>query len=350
MLLAVLHSLVGVSGSAGLFSFFTGFSVDKATTLLDIPHLAKYISALSTVGIACLAYSALRSSIGGRSGVILGTVAGCWLIVYPPLVEVTGHETLTQIFLVMGAIAIWPKSTTLSAVVFGAATLVRPDAVVAVALLGTFLLYQELKSGVKPWHWKRSRTARAALAFVATVAPWVIFATWFYGSPIPGTLLAKQSQTLYGFWPITTIPALWNGALSGLPDYSQICVGVLVLAGGAFALGRLCTLQRLVLWWLTYAVVYHLLNVTLWVWYYSPIAVAVPILSVYGVYRISLLAYAQARNALGRIQDSRADATGLAQKIAMTLSLITLDWRAFRACRRSLQARSTICISIALPP
>jgi hypothetical protein len=64
----------------------------------------------------------------------------------------------------------------------GWATLIRPEGLIATTLIiGLVLLKQRssLHSMIVPW------------CFV--ILPWVLIATWYYGSPIPNTVIAKQA-------------------------------------------------------------------------------------------------------------------------------------------------------------
>lgn len=69
------------------------------------------------------------------------------------------------------------------AAVFGSlAILTRPDAVLAVGLVFLHALWKD-----------RNAAFKAALLGAAILAPWYIWATWYFGSPIPFSIIAKSS-------------------------------------------------------------------------------------------------------------------------------------------------------------
>ncbi len=58
----------------------------------------------------------------------------------------------------------------------------RPDGVVLVSGL---LAYTFFRAGLRP-------AVQAGLIAALTILPWILFATWYYGQPIPHTILAKR--------------------------------------------------------------------------------------------------------------------------------------------------------------
>ena len=73
------------------------------------------------------------------------------------------------------------RATVAAGIMLGACLLARPDFVLFVgpALLGLFA-------------WRRREGVRAAGIAAAVVAPWLIFTTAYYGSPVPNTIRAKS--------------------------------------------------------------------------------------------------------------------------------------------------------------
>jgi hypothetical protein len=88
-------------------------------------------------------------------------------------------------------------------VMLGLAPLARPDFVLWVAPAYAYLLFAD-----------RKRALRAGLISAAILAPWLIFTTVYYGSPIPNTIVAKSMA-----FPVIT-PALTDvvGWLNYWPD------------------------------------------------------------------------------------------------------------------------------------
>ena len=87
------------------------------------------------------------------------------------------------------AILLWSIDTVMagriiaSGVSFGLALLVRPDFLIWDAVAGLDLLARF-----------RSKALKAAVVAFAVVAPWLIFTTLYYGSPIPQTIIAKSGR------------------------------------------------------------------------------------------------------------------------------------------------------------
>jgi arabinofuranosyltransferase len=69
---------------------------------------------------------------------------------------------------------------TLAAALAALASLVRPDALLVAALLGAVCIYEQ-----------RARALKPLAVFLALFLPWVMFATAYYGSPLPQSLLTK---------------------------------------------------------------------------------------------------------------------------------------------------------------
>ena len=84
--------------------------------------------------------------------------------------------------LFVGIYYVLVEDFTKSGIALGLAPLARPDFILWV---GPAYLFLVLRS--------RPRALRAALISVAVVAPWVIFTTIYYGSPVPNTIVAKSS-------------------------------------------------------------------------------------------------------------------------------------------------------------
>jgi hypothetical protein len=86
----------------------------------------------------------------------------------------------------VAALALWSlwaaaaSRWTLAMGLVGAAALVRPDAALLALLLGGWGLWERRRAFLGP-----------ALLGLAVVGPWVAFATWYFGTPLPHTAVAK---------------------------------------------------------------------------------------------------------------------------------------------------------------
>jgi hypothetical protein len=96
---------------------------------------------------------------------------------------VVGMETQIAVaVLLAGIFYVLTEDYTKSGVALGLAILARPDFVLWV---GPALVYLLLRN--------RRGAVRSASLAAAIVAPWVIFTTLYYGSPIPNTIIAKSA-------------------------------------------------------------------------------------------------------------------------------------------------------------
>ena len=134
---------------------------------------------------------------------------------------------------------------TLAAVVSGLLFLTRPEGV----LLTVILLGHN-------WFTTRRLPLRAAIAALATVAPWLLFAGLYYGSPVTSTLQAKlglnspwdyavgfaafQAQQARGFVEIYTGP---------LPSTGIFVASLLLLPLAALAIGAVVLMRRRLEFW-----------------------------------------------------------------------------------------------------
>lgn len=116
---------------------------------------AALVSMLAFVGASGHAFIALETNL----------VGACWL----------------------GALLLWRADrTTAAGFVLGLATLLRPDALLAVAVFGVDGLQRRLAP---------KRAAAAILAMSAVTVPWVLFSWFYFGSPVPLTLATKKFRT-----------------------------------------------------------------------------------------------------------------------------------------------------------
>jgi hypothetical protein len=96
---------------------------------------------------------------------------------------VVGMETQIAVaVLLAGIFYVLTEDYTKSGVALGLAILARPDFALWVAPALLYLAVRNRRGGV-----------RAALLTAAIIAPWVIFTTIYYGSPIPNTIVAKSA-------------------------------------------------------------------------------------------------------------------------------------------------------------
>jgi 4-amino-4-deoxy-L-arabinose transferase-like glycosyltransferase len=145
----------------------------------------------------------------------------------------------------------------------GILVLVRPDGVLALLVIALFWLLdrQGLRAGIK----------FALLAALVTL-PWFIFATWYFGSPIPHSITAK-ALTYRSSVPMEWLYILWyifaqNGGLGG-----GLLIVALLGTGSMAVLSRqtLRPLRLYLVWMVLYIATFTLFQSGRFGWYYAPI-------------------------------------------------------------------------------
>lgn len=231
----------------------------------DIP-LASNLIACASLGLGGLAFwhlgRAWRMPVAGVVGMLLYPL-------FPLLTSSIGGEAPLYLALILfGLLAYVQGRYTIAAGLLALGALTRFDGVLAAAICGGHFLLARRRP--IPW--------RALAVYGALLAPWLLFATAYFGAPLPVTLEAKRRQGLLpiseGFLPgllrlareqYLRFPIYW-------PHFVLAAVGLLYgLARwrrpGAERAGWLLICA----WSAAYALAYTALGVTSYFWYYTPI-------------------------------------------------------------------------------
>ena len=149
----------------------------------NYPWLALWVNALADAA-TCLLLVALGYGLTGRRSVGLGA-ALLWAIAPMSVTfAIGGMETSVFIFLLTLTAYLYVIDTTRLAAITGAlALLTRPDGVLLVAPLMLDLVVRRLRQRRFPW-------GEVGL-FLLVMAPWAVFATLYFGSPVPQSIAAK---------------------------------------------------------------------------------------------------------------------------------------------------------------
>jgi hypothetical protein len=215
-----------------------------------------------------------------------------------------GMETQIGVAILLAAVlATMDRRAVAAGLLYGLAVLARPDFVLfdAVAFASIFL-------------WNKRAGLKAAVICAAVVAPWVVFTTMYYGSPIPNTILAKALRYHVDFpaslsaaawfhfiaerisdrvtWWKTFTPFLEDGFVTDAPLLPILSVLIAItLLGLAFG-GGLVTRRipgwRAALAFMLIFVVYRVfaLPPTYYEWYYPPFTALVAICAGAGLTRL----------------------------------------------------------------
>jgi len=239
----------------------------------DFPLLALGVNALAGAASVLLLY-ALGRRLSTRP-VIGAAAATAWAVApFSVSFAVGGMETDLTIALLLGAfLAHVCRRDRVTAVCAALAFLARPDTLIATAPLALDLWLDGLRGQKRrlfPW-------PEAAIA-LALLAPWLIFATLYYGSPLPASLAAKSAA--YRLPPTADLVRLiqhystpflehevlgrtWQ--LVGAAVYLALC-----LIGGGRILRRERRAWPVLIYPYAYFAVFAVANPLLFRWYLSP--------------------------------------------------------------------------------
>ncbi|NJN65829.1 MAG: hypothetical protein HC884_03490 [Chloroflexaceae bacterium] len=185
------------------FVYNEGERVLSTTTPLYALVLALVAKAGVDIPLAGNVLGCISLALGGLAFWYLGKVwrtplaGGVGLLLLPTshlLMSTLGGEMPLVIALVLfGFLACAHQRIVWAAFLLALATLTRADGVLAAGSAGVSLLLTALTS---PAPWGRLwRTAGAyGVLYALFIAPWFLFSWGYFGSPLPGTLAAKQYQ------------------------------------------------------------------------------------------------------------------------------------------------------------
>jgi len=184
------HGLVYNVGETFLGTSAPGFAVLIALLSWPwpeyLPNIANAVSGVGLIssGLALFEYSRMHGAP------LVGLLAGALLVTCLLALQTVGGEMLVQLALVLWAFVALARSRTFwTSLLVGLACVVRPDAALAaVAAFGVM------------WATKRTAPLREIAIFLVLVVP-VYSLIWIeYGSPIPGSVIAKSYQRDIGLW------------------------------------------------------------------------------------------------------------------------------------------------------
>lgn len=190
-----------------------------------------------------------------------------FLLLYPTfglLLATLGSETSLYLAFCLGAFTFYARQRYhLTALCAALALLTRGDGLLVAALLTAHNLL---------WAWRERRPFpwSAVLLYLSLTVPWFLFATWYFGNPLPATLAAKQQQ---GSMAISQRFAAGLLTIArGYTAYGHYWAAAgLAAAGGVFVVARARRWILFGLWPVVYFASYTLLGVSRYFWYYAPL-------------------------------------------------------------------------------
>jgi len=224
----------------------------------DLPNLAILVGAFSLVLGALFLWDLAHT----WHTPLVGWAA---LVFYPLFglsLSTLSSEMPFYLAFVLGAFAFYARRRYLMTAFFVAlAMLSRPDgALIAAILAAHYLLVVR-----RPIPWP------AIFLFLGLTLPWLLFATFYFGSPVPATLSAKQLQ---GTMAISQrfAPGLLTIVARGYATRWQYWLTAALALIGILSLTRRARPWVLFfVWTALYFVSYSVLGVTRYFWYYAPL-------------------------------------------------------------------------------
>lgn len=248
---------------------FTLLLAAISTLWQDIPRAANLIGALSIAAGALCLWDLAQT----WEAPLVGWTALLLYPIFPLLLATMGSETPLYIALILACFALYARRRYNWTAVFAALTvLTRPDGLLVPIVLGVHYLLMEHRS--IPW--------TAVIVFTALLLPWLVFSSYYFGSPMPATLATKQHQgsmaisqrfaegLLTTLKPLSSSWIYWVGA----------CYGILGLGWAALRARRWLLLLS---WGVLYFIAYTLLGVSRYFWYYAPFVPLIVVLAGLGV-------------------------------------------------------------------
>jgi arabinofuranosyltransferase len=239
----------------------------------NYPLLALVTNALADAASVFLLYHLGRRL--SHSSLVGWTVALLWAIAPMSVTfAIGGMETSVFILLMLGAFtAHLQRRTALSAALAALAFLTRPDAVLIVGLVFAQLMLESLQ--------RQTSTIKTlvtwALVFVLVAAPWFIFATFYFGSPIPESVAAKSAAyhlppeaALVRFIQHLSVPFFESERLDVGGLIRLVIYLTLYLAAILGAVRREPRSVPLLAYPLVYAAVFAIGNPLIFRWYLAP--------------------------------------------------------------------------------
>ena len=173
-----------------------------------IPVASVVVSILAAAGCAAFLYATLRVwSLGERAA----TLAALAFVLHPDVLWSTAGGMETALVLFFMAASLWALSVgrgALAAACAGLLVLTRPDGLIwALAILGA-LAFE-----------KRRAVLRDVAIFAAVILPWIVFATLYFGSPVPQSLVAKSVTAGAGNPLVLLKPSTVRDAWTAFADW-----------------------------------------------------------------------------------------------------------------------------------
>lgn len=231
----------------------------------DLTAVGRFLSLVPlTVMVAVLQLLAVRVL---RPGMALVTGLAVALFPTMPFTADSGMDTSISMLAVYGtfwalAAERWWAAGTLSAV----AVLNRPDGALAAAVAFGYV-----------WFRDRKQVYKIIAPNLLLVGPWLAYASWFYGSPIPHSIVAKQANHHNPPWEIAGKVLVVMALIAP--------VSIAAIGGAVQAWRRRSPLRVMTAWMGLYlaGLIWSRIDPFLFIWYLGPLAPGWVLLAADGV-------------------------------------------------------------------
>lgn len=264
---------------------------------LDLITVAKVINILAEAATCILLYVTIRQ-IAPRSLALIG--AGLFILSpYNIYWTGLGMETGLYTLLIFACLFLYIREQwTYLGIAAGLLTLVRPDGwLVVAAITGAWVIQRkEMRHALKP-----------LIALFSIQAPWLTFAFFYFGSPLPQSVVAKFMS--YRAPEILSWFSTYLQTFSRGGSFGTLLVSFLFLAGSIsiFAISSRRHLVPFVVWFWLYVFAFTIARAGRFGWYYSPLMPSLFIFVCLGGYDVFRRARTMPRveKALSTISQSR---------------------------------------------
>jgi hypothetical protein len=260
------------------FVYNPGERVLSTTTPLFAVILAFFHKIGFSIPIVANAISILSLAVGG---LLIWDLSRSWktswvgwagLLLYPTfslLFSTVGSETPLYLALCLGSFALYArKQIAWTAIMIALATLTRFDGILVAFIIGTNFLWQN-RSDLRDISFWSNLPWKGFIVAIGLLLGWHLYSWYYFGSPFPATLAAKQAQ---GAMAISTrfAPGLLRiaGWFASWPYWLEL--GLVVL-GCFYAITRKSRWLIVLGWVGLYFLAYTILGVSSYYWYYAPL-------------------------------------------------------------------------------
>ena len=183
------------------------------------PSWMAALGCIAWIAQVVLIFLLLRRAFGDWTAVLASLVLllGCAGSDARVALETNQPVALNLAALLMAMNSRWRSAALLA----GLAALFRPDALLFGLPLAAFCVYE-----------RRAKALGPAMIFLAVLAPWMLFATYYYGSPLPMSAITKFQRVGFGVYFKHIIEHLGAFVFPGSPKLTLV-LWVLGLAGAA---------------------------------------------------------------------------------------------------------------------